>query len=96
MFGRFKVEPVEDGCLYAKVTVDGKEVRCRGYEISHSVEEIPIVSLEIIATPEYEHDAIIQVKDLEQIAKLMYEKDFNEFCKMWKEIHGIGTEDDCK
>ena len=96
MFGKFKVEPIGDNALLAKVTVDGKEVRCRGYEISHCVDEIPMVSLEIIAIPEYEHDAVIQVKDLEQIAKLMDEKDFNDFCNIWKRIHGVDLEDDCK
>ena len=84
MLYKFKVEPTGEGDIFAKVTIDGQAVRCRGYNIRHVVDEIPTVELEICAIPDYEHDVIVHVGNKEEIARLMDKKEFEEFCEIWR------------
>lgn len=91
MVHKFKVEPVENSYKYAKVTVDDNAVRCKGYTLRHYVDEIPTVELDLCAVPEVEHDVVIQVGNKEEIARLMNYSEFQEFCRIWEEVHNEGN-----
>ena len=82
-----KIEPVGNRIEYARVIVDDMPIKCRGYSINHSIDEVPTVELELCCIPNYEHDVVIQISNKEEIARLMDEAEFEEFCKIWKEVH---------
>lgn len=87
MIHKFKVEPIENSPVCARVTIDDKPIRCRGYKIEHHVEELPTVELEILAIPECEMDAIIGITNKAEIASLMDKEEFEKFCEIWRVIH---------
>ena len=87
MIHKFKVEPKENAPVCAIVTIDGQPIRCRGYKIEHHVEELPTVELEVLAIPQCEMDAIVEITNKEEIARLMDKEEFDRFCEIWKEIH---------
>lgn len=87
MLHQFKVKPTYNGSIYAKVTVDGQEVCCRGYNIRHVVDEVPIVEIEMCAIPDYEHEVEIRVSNKAEIASLMDKTEFEKFCELWRGIH---------
>ena len=87
MIHKFKVEPIENCPALARVTIDDKPIRCRGYKIEHHVDEVPTVELGILAIPECEMDAIIGITNKEEIARLMDKEEFEKFCEIWREIH---------
>jgi hypothetical protein len=82
-----KIEPVGRRTEYARVIVDDMPIKCRGYSINHSIDEVPTVKLELCCIPNYEHDVVIQISNKEEIARLMDETEFEEFCIIWKEVH---------
>lgn len=82
-----KIEPIEDRVQCARVIVDDIPVKCRGYSIRHRVDEVPEVELELCCVPKYEHEVLVNVSNKEEIARLMDETEFEEFCKIWKEVH---------
>ena len=82
-----KIEPIEDRVQCARVIVDDIPIKCRGYSINHSLNELPTVALELCCVPNYEHDVMTQISNKEEIARLMNEAEFEEFCKIWKEVH---------
>lgn len=87
MFHKFKVEPCDNSKIHAMVSIDDKPIRCCGYSINHIVDEVPTVELELCCIPNYEHDAVIHISNKEEIARLMDETEFKEFCKIWNEVH---------
>lgn len=84
---KFKVESIGESGTYAKVSIDGSPIHCRGYEISHYVGEAPTVNIELLCMPQYEHDAVIKIENKEEIAALMEKSEFEEFCRIWEKIH---------
>ena len=42
---------------FAEITVNGQKVRCRSFKMEHSVGEVPVVTLELLA-PELRIDAL--------------------------------------
>ena len=82
-----KIEPVESKIECARVIVDDMSIQCRGYSINHRLNEVPTVALELCCIPKYEHDVVTQISNKEEIAMLMDEKEFKEFCNIWKEVH---------
>ena len=87
VFHNFKIEPIKDRAQCARLSVDDMPIRCKGYSINHSLDEVPIVTLELCCVLNYEHDAVIRITNKEEIARLMDETEFEEFCKAWKELH---------
>lgn len=67
----FKVEPTGDCSMFAKTYIDGKPIRCRGYTVSHYIDEVPTVELEISIIPSYEHEVAINVKKGNKMAKFL-------------------------
>ena len=90
---KFKFEPFDE-IGRGRVTIDDKPIQCRGYELRHYVDEVPSVNIEVVCVPQIEENAIISVSNKEEIAALMDEKEFNEFCRIWERVHktGIQTE----
>lgn len=86
MIHKFKVEPFDDG-IHAKVFVDEKPIRCIGYTISHSVDCFPSVELQLCVIPEIENYATVQISNKEEIALDMDYNEFQEFCRIWNEVH---------
>ncbi len=82
-----KIEPIEDRAQCARVFVDDMPIQCRGYSINHSLDEVPTVELELCCVPNYGHDVMTQISNKEEIARLMDGNEFEEFCKIWKEVH---------
>lgn len=85
---KFKVEPIDEFVGRARVTIDDKPIRCRGYELRHYVDEFPSVDIEIACVPQIEETATISVSNKEEIASLMDKSEFEEFCKIWEKING--------
>ena len=50
--------------------------------------EVPSVDVEIGCVPQIEENAIVKVSNKEEIAMLMDKEEFDEFCEIWKEVHG--------
>lgn len=46
-----------------------------------------MVNIDLVANVQYEQDAEIKIANLHEIAELMDEKTFKEFCRNWEEIH---------
>lgn len=67
--------------------IDEKPIRCYGYIVKQQVDEVPVVELEVCAVPNVEGAAIVHVSNKEEIARLMDEEEFKEFCDIWKEVH---------
>lgn len=85
---RFKVEPIDGSDIKASVYIDGEEIKgCQRYNISHLAGGIPIVTLDFIGIPLYEHDAVITVSSKVDIARVMSKEEFEEFCRIWTRIH---------
>lgn len=84
---KFRFEPMDE-CGRGRVTIDGKSIKCTGYELRHYVDEVPSVNIEIVCFPQIEENAIISVSNKEEIAALMNREEFEEFCKIWEKING--------
>lgn len=82
-----KIEPIEDRVQCARVMVDDMRIKCRGYSISHSIDEVPTVELQLCCIPKYEHNVVTHIGNKEEIARLMDETEFEDFCNIWKEVH---------
>lgn len=83
---KFKFEPFDE-IGRGRVTIDDKTIKCRGFEIRHYVDEFPSVNIEVVCVPQIEENAIISVSNKEEIASLMDKDEFEEFCRVWEEIH---------
>lgn len=46
-----------------------------------------MVNINLVADVQYEKDAEINIVNLHEIASLMDKKKFNEFCRVWEDIH---------
>lgn len=83
---KFKFEPFDE-CGRGRVTIDDKPIKCRGFELKHYVNEVPSANIEVVCVQQIEENAIINVSNKEEIAALMGREEFEEFCKIWKEVH---------
>lgn len=86
---KIKIEPAKENSICTKIMIDGKPIRCSGYNISQCVDEVPVVELVVCAIPNVEQEVIVHVSNKEEIARLMDEEEFKEFCDIWKEVHGV-------
>lgn len=82
-----KIKPIGNYPTSAEVLIDDKSIHCTGYEISHSLDGLPKVELQVCCKPTYDHDVILRIGNKEEIARIMDKKEFEEFCKIWKEVH---------
>lgn len=76
------------GCL-TEVKVNGENVRCSAFTLEQCVGEIPVIELEIIQPViNVGLKGRAEIANKKEIAKLMSDVEFNEFCKIWLEVHG--------
>ena len=87
MIHKLKIEPTENCPVCARVLIDDKPIRCRSLKIEHNVDEVPTIKLELIAIPECEMDAIVEIANMGEIASAMDKDEFERFCEMWRSIH---------
>lgn len=86
MFHKFSTEQINE--LRERVLIDGNYIRCTGYTLTHKVDEVPILELEIPIVQEIKDQyVVVKVSNKEEIANLMDLNEFNEFCKIWNELH---------
>lgn len=83
---KFRFEPMDEFGR-GRVTIDGNPIQCSGYEIKHYVDEFPSVNIEVVCVPQIEENATVKISNKEEIAMLMDKEEFDEFCKIWKEVH---------
>lgn len=83
---KFRFEPFDE-LGRGRVTIDGKPIKCIGYELRHYVDEVPSVYIEICCVPQIEENTTVKISNKEEIAMLMDKEEFNEFCEIWKEVH---------
>ena len=78
--------------LGAHVIIDDKKVGVRSYKLSQSIDEIPVLKLEIpFLIDEVKRDCCkIEFDRLDDLARIMDEKELNSFVSMWQKYHSEG------
>ena len=84
---KLKVEPIGDSPICAKVLIDDIPIPCTGYSIQHLAGELPKIKVSIQTINEYEHDGEVTITNKGQIAQIMSKKEFQEFCRIWEDLH---------
>lgn len=85
MLHTFLTEPIDD--YRERVLIDGQPVRCCGYTLSHRIDEVPYLEMEMPIIPQIKDKAVVvNVANKEEIARLMDKDEFDEFCEIWKEV----------
>lgn len=87
MIHKFQVKPIDENPCYAKVSIDGQNIRCSGYKLEHYVDCVPRVYIEVPIIPEIKENVIVHVANKEEIARLMDLDEFEEFQRIWNEVH---------
>lgn len=86
MLHKFSTENIDD--YHEQVLIDGQPIRCCGYTLTHRVDEVPCLELEMPIIPEIkDKKVVIVVSNKEEIARLMDKQEFDRFCEIWKEVH---------
>lgn len=86
MFHKFSTEQIES--CREKVFIDGNSIRCTGYTLTHQVDEVPILEIEMPIVPEIKDQyVVVQISNKEEIARFMNKSEFEEFCRIWKELN---------
>lgn len=86
MFHKFSTEQIDS--YRERVFIDGNPIRCIGYTLTHRVDELPTLELEMPIVPEIKDKYVVaQISNKEEIARLMDYNEFNEFCEIWNEVH---------
>lgn len=86
MFHKFSTEQIDS--YREKVFIDGNPIMCIGYTLTHRVDEVPTLELEMPIVPEIKEKYVVaQISNKEEIARLMDYNEFNKFCEIWNEVH---------
>ena len=72
------------------ILVDGTSVSksCIGYSVRKIAGELPKVTLDMIPAVLLEIKGQLEISHLGDLARVMDKDMFNEFCVMWKTLHG--------
>lgn len=72
------------------ILVDGASVSksCIGYSVSQKAGEPPKVTLDMLPEVLLEIKGQLEISHLVDLARVMDKEMFNEFCVMWKTLHG--------
>lgn len=77
--------------LGAHIIIDGKEIAARSYNLKQDLDEIPILSLDIPCFTLVNRDYCkIEFGMLDDLARIMDEKELNSFISMWQKYHSEG------
>lgn len=86
MLHKFSTENIS--ACHEQVLTDGKPIRCCGYTLTHRIDEIPCLELEMPIIPEIKDEqVVVSVSNKEEIARIMDKNEFDRFCDIWKEVH---------
>lgn len=78
-----------DGGTKTSIQIDGNNIHFyRGYTVSQKEGEIPVVTLEMIPTLALEVKGEVRIEHLGDLARVMDEPLFREFCTLWNGLHG--------
>ena len=87
MLHRFRTEPIEGRLINERVFLDDTAISCSGYALEHNVGEVPRVTIEIPIVPHIDSTVDFKIGNLEEIARLMDFETYEEFKKIWEEVH---------
>ena len=76
--------------LGAHIIVDDKEVEATSFRLSQSVNELPVLRLEMRCIDEVDRECAIEIDGLDSIAKIMDKKELNSFIELWRKYHSEG------
>ena len=86
MLHTFSAKRIDD--LRERVFIDGQPIRCGGYILTHRVDEVPCLELEMPIIPEIkDKQVVVAVSNKEEIARIMDKNEFDRFCEIWKKVH---------
>lgn len=60
MFHKLSIKQDELQCRYAKVELDGVRLRARSVRYEHSVDSVPVATIELLSTGDIEHIADVK------------------------------------
>lgn len=88
MLHKFSINSLDDNCIREQVFIDGQPIRCTGYTLTHDVDKVPRLLLELPVIPKIKDEIVLaQVGNKEEIARLMDKTEFEKFCEIWEEVH---------
>lgn len=87
MLHKFRTQPIENQSICEHVFVDDIAIRCAGYVLEHNVGELPTVTVELPVIPHINSNVDFKIGNLEEIARLMDVDTYEEFKKIWREVH---------
>lgn len=83
----FKVEPIGDNGLRAKIYIDGEKINCSSYRLVHEAGNLPRAYIQVYIEPYIKENASVEILNKKNIAQIMDEDEFNKFCNIWHEEH---------
>lgn len=84
-----EVKIKNDGGAKTSIQIDGNAIKsCNGYTVSQSAGEIPVVTLKMIPAFALEVKGEVRIEHLGDLARVMDELLFREFCALWSGLHG--------
>lgn len=85
MLHRFKTNTLDT--LREEVFIDGERIRCTDYVLSHSAGEVATLDISLSVETDIVSECEVRIKNKEQFARLMNKTEFEEFCRIWKELN---------
>lgn len=78
------------GTTGTDILMDGVSISksCIGYYVSQTAGELPKITLDMIPEVLLEIKGQLEISNLGDLARIMDKDMFNEFCVMWKTLHG--------
>ena len=84
-----EVKIINNSGVRTEVVIDGYAIQsCSGYTVSQSAGEIPRITIEMIPPILMEIKGTLAIDHLRDLARIMDEQVFNEFCVLWRSLHG--------
>ena len=92
MFHEVSIENIEKGSCRTRVTVDGRKVHAKSYSLRQSALEFPVLNLEIGCIGKWSANGTYEVilDGLDDLARIMDEKELNSFVSLWQKYHSEG------
>lgn len=70
-----------------KIIIDGKEISAIGFDLSQSVGEVSTLDLEIPCFHIVNQVCLVNLKGIDDVARLMDEETLNKFMSLWQKYH---------
>ena len=87
MLHKVEIFPVYD-TLRTKIKIDGEFIRATSCRLTYDIDELPYMEITMpVATCVDDGRVVCVVENKEEIARVMDETEFEEFCRIWKNLH---------